>query len=89
MWGGGSSTQETVLKEAALHSGGAFFTSNTANAIKTKDYIREAPIIAFRKNLYGQHHLRFPLDSHVTGLHITLSASVQSAQLTTPEGEGA
>lgn len=90
VWGGTDEKKETVLKQAALHSGGAFFVSKRQEHIQDVDAIdtiKTKPLIAFRKNVRGPQHLHFPVDSHVTGIHVTLSASVSSAMLTSPEGE--
>lgn len=80
-----------MIKQAALHSGGAFFVSKRQERIGDVDVVdvtKTKPLIVFRKNVRGEQHLHFPVDSHVTGIHVSLSTSVHSAVLTSPEGEG-
>lgn len=88
VWGGENGTKETVIKEAALHSGGAFFVSKRQernNYVETVT-TNAKPLIAFWKNIRGVQRLRFPVDSHINGIHVTISASVFSAAVTSPEG---
>lgn len=75
------------MKQAALHSGGAFFVSKQYERVRNINATDANPLIAFRKNIHGQQHIHFPVDSHVTAIHITLSLSVRSAIVTSPEGE--
>ncbi|KAJ3623015.1 hypothetical protein MTP99_019275 [Tenebrio molitor] len=91
IWGG--KNDERLLKQLALRSHGLFLRSDRSlSEVYYEEFLENigtfgsASTILSRKNLKGEHDLVFPIDSDVTGVHISITPNITRGILTTPKG---
>ncbi|RZC40593.1 uncharacterized protein BDFB_000657, partial [Asbolus verrucosus] len=92
VWGGRN--EGALLKELAIYSDGAFLTNSQRNLsevyferfLENIGEFASVSTILSRKNLHGEYNLNFPIDSDVTGIHISITPKITNGILTTPKG---
>ncbi|KAJ8945643.1 hypothetical protein NQ314_009178 [Rhamnusium bicolor] len=97
IWGGSYPTkfgEERLLRELCAYSGGLFLVNTSKNLasynyrlfLENGNTHLNTSIILSKNNLLGPSDFTFPIDSKVTGIHISISPFISIATLSAPNG---